>query len=385
MKNNFKLENPGLVHAISFINESKDAKEITTSLQKYIKKTLGSDSITKIPVTKDLMLRFKIVKEIDYMTIEVWFVSVNNTYKIENDKLLAMYNALNLDLSIPFKKYEIFNSVQYVISANDLTGKVSHTDTLLYNIFYKKVDEVRYLFSTEKENEFLVNFLKHIIKFDIYYAKINRFYQKFTAEYPFIRKSNEQLINECSELLSWVKEEVSGKTMTKLNKRINDLEAVNFAISYDIESLESNLDNLTSRLKTIGWENSRYFQNHVEKWKFVINAFERVQNKNSLIKENILNNSLKFVQNIIEQEKLKQESKKINHIKNIKEILGWLAFIEIFIKWLWESSKIFSLWETLSAVLSNTNFMRMSFIIIFVLGYFSWYFSKKFIRFIKSK
>jgi hypothetical protein len=40
---------------------------------------------------------------------------------------------------------------------------------------------------------------------------------------------------------------------------------------------------------------------------------------------------MKIVQNNIENQKIENEKNKINHIKNIKEILSGLAFIEIFI------------------------------------------------------
>lgn len=91
---------------------------------------------------------------------------------------------------------------------------------------------------------------------------------------------------------------------------------------YDIESLDSNLENLESRLKTIGGENSRYFLNHIEKAKFIIESFDSVLKKNNLIKENVLENYINFTKNNIENQKLENDKKKIHHIKNIKEILS---------------------------------------------------------------
>lgn len=151
---------------------------------------------------------------------------------------------------------------------------------------------------------------------------------------------------------------------------------MNFGLMYDIESLDSNLENLESRLKTIGWESSRYFLNHIEKAKFIIETFDSVLKKNNLIKENILENYINFAKNNIETQKLENDKKKINHIKNIKEILWGLAFVEIFINGLAESSKIFQFEEQIAKILQNTAFMRMVLILAFVVLYFSFYFGK---------
>jgi hypothetical protein len=43
--------------------------------------------------------------------------------------------------------------------------------------------------------------------------------------------------------------------------------------------------------------------------------------KNNLIKENVLENYINFTKNTLENKKLENDKKKINHIKNIKEIL----------------------------------------------------------------
>lgn len=146
---------------------------------------------------------------------------------------------------------------------------------------------------------------------------------------------------------------------------------------YDLESLSSNLENLESRLKTIWWENSRYFLNHIEKAKFIIESFDSVLKKNNLIKENILQNYLEFIKNNIENQKLENDKNKINHIKNIKEILWWLAFVEIFINWLAEATKIFHLSENIAKILQNTAFMRMSLILWFIICYFIYIWYKK--------
>lgn len=154
--------------------------------------------------------------------------------------------------------------------------------------------------------------------------------------------------------------------LIELNKKINNLQAVNFGLMYDIESLDSNLENLESRMKTIGAQDSRYFLNHIEKAKFIIETFDSVLKKNNLIKENILENYINFTKNNLETQKLENDKKKINHIKNIKEILSGLAFVEIFINGLAESSKLFAFEEHLAKILQNTAFMRMVLILLFV-------------------
>jgi hypothetical protein len=94
---------------------------------------------------------------------------------------------------------EIFSEKKYMICSNFLD--LNFSDDLLYDIFYKKVDEIRYLYSKLEENEFILNFLKHIIKFDIYYSKILTFYKKFSQTYPDLQKSNFELINEYSKII----------------------------------------------------------------------------------------------------------------------------------------------------------------------------------------
>jgi hypothetical protein len=94
---------------------------------------------------------------------------------------------------------EIFCNQRYFICSNFLDLKFA--DKLLYNIFYKKVESVRYIYSDSEENEFIVNFLKHVTKFDIYYAKILNFYKKFSLSYPNLQKSNFKLIEDYSKII----------------------------------------------------------------------------------------------------------------------------------------------------------------------------------------
>jgi hypothetical protein len=86
---------------------------------------------------------------------------------------------------------------------------------------------------------------------------------------------------------------------------------------------------MKSRLRTIGASEIRYFQNHLEKAEFVLKTFEMAEDKNNLIKETILKNGIHFIETRREEQKITNESERIHHFKNIKELVGGLAFIEI--------------------------------------------------------
>lgn len=367
MNSKIILENPWFINVITFYKNINFCEEV---FLKYLNNLLKLNIENKsLFLDKSFKLRYNIFDEIDYTTIEIWLI-VNNTKKLySSEEIINKYLSLNINLDI--LNLEIFCNRNYIICNNNLN--LIFSDVLLYNIFYKKVDEIRYIYSDIKNNEFITNFLKHIIKFDIYYSKILNFYKKFSLSYPNLQKSNFKLINDYSKIIEWDITKLNQNDLIELNKKINNLQAVNFWLMYDIESLDSNLENLESRLKTIWAENSRYFLNHIEKAKFIIESFDSILKKNNLIKENILENYINFTKNNIESQKLENDKKKINHIKNIKEILSWLAFIEIFINWLSESSKIFHFQEQISKILQNTAFMRMILILWFIILYFVYY------------
>lgn len=370
MNSKIILKNPWYIHAITFYKNSSFSESLFCS---QVEKILGKTFQNKnIPLDDEFLLKYNIINEIDYTTIEIWLVVKDSEKLYESEEIYQKYNSL--ELKFDMQELEIFSNRNYMICSNFLD--LHFADTLLYNIYYKKVDEVRYIYSDLEDNEFIVNFLKHIVKFDIYYAKILNFYRKFSLTYPNLQKSNFKLIEDYSKIIEWDTSKLDQNDLIELNKKINNLQAVNFGLMYDIESLDSNLENLESRLKTIGWENSRYFLNHIEKAKFIIETFDSVLKKNNLIKENILENYINFTKNNIETQKLENDKKKINHIKNIKEILWGLAFVEIFINGLAESSKIFQFEEQLAKILQNTAFMRMVLILIFVVWYFGFYFGK---------
>ena len=373
MNSKIVLENPWFIHAVSFYKNTSFSEEtFTLYLQELLKIPLKNKTLC---LDTTFTLKYNLIEEIDYITIELWLI-VNNGKKLySSEEIITKYNSLHIQFE--FLNLEILNNRNYIICNNSLD--LSFSDALLYNIFYKKVDEVRYIYSDIQNNEFIVNFLKHIIKFDIYYAKILNFYRKFSLSYPNLQKSNFKMIQDYSKIIEWDTSKLNQTDLIELNKKINNLQAINFWLMYDIESLESNLENLESRLKSIGWEKSRYFLNHIEKSKFIIETFESVLKKNNLIKENVLENYINFTKNNIEHKKLENDTKKIHHIKNIKEILSGLAFVEIFINGIAESSKIFHFGEYLSKILQNTAFMRMILIILFILLYF-WYFFIKYVK-----
>ena len=375
------LVNPWIINVISFYK--KDFKKQKESINNYLitkfsKNKSEKVNIENIDINNDFKLRIFIKDENETANIEIYLTSNKDDYKIDNQSLLNIYN----DLDIRFKNIiwaeYLFNNKKYIITNNFID--FDFPDKLFYDIYYKKYKSIRYIYSNKKDNEFIINFLKHIIKFDIYYSKILKFYRDFSIKFPEIQKSNVELIEEYSLMLEWNKEEINKNKLNNLNKRIYKIQSRNFWLLYDIESLESNLDNLKSRLRSIWGENSRYFQNHIEKANFIIWTYKRVLKKNNLVKENILDNYIQISKNTIEEKKLEQESKKINHIKNIKEVLWWLAFIEIFINWLSQSAKIFEFSETINKILENTDFMRMSLVIAFVILYFLYYFIKKYTK-----
>lgn len=371
MKIKIDLKNWALLNSSTFYkNTSLKKEDILYYLENLLEKKAENNSIS---LDDNFILKYKFIEEVDYVTIELWLICKNNEITISNEKLINKFDELKIDFSS--LEIDFFCVKNYIICDNYIDLQFS--DKLLYNIYYKKIDEIRYIYSDIENNEFILNFLKHIEKFDIYYSKILKFYQKFSLSYPDLQKSNFKLVADYSKIIEWVNSKLDNDDLKELNKKINNLQAINFGLMYDLESLSSNLENLESRLKTIWWENSRYFLNHIEKAKFIIESFDSVLKKNNLIKENILQNYLEFIKNNIENQKLENDKNKINHIKNIKEILWWLAFVEIFINWISEATKIFHISENIAKILQNTAFMRMSLILWFIICYFIYIWYKK--------
>lgn len=375
------LVNPWIISVISFYK--KDFKKQKESINNYLitkfsKNKSEKVNIENIDINNVFKLRVFIKDENETANIEIYLTSNKDDYKIDNQSLLDIYNDLDIQFkNIIWAEY-LFNNKKYIITNNFID--FDFPDKLFYDIYYKKYKSIRYIYSDKKDNEFIIIFLKHIIKFDTYYSKILKFYRDFSIRFPEIQKSNVELIEEYSLMLEWNKEDINKNKLNNLNKRIYKIQSRNFWLLYDIESLESNLDNLKSRLRSIWGEDLRYFQNHIEKANFIIWTYKRVLKKNNLVKENILDNYIQISKNTIEENKLEQESKKINHIKNIKEVLWWLAFIEIFINWLSQSAKIFEFSGTINKILENTDFMRMSLVIVFLILYFLYYFIKKYTK-----
>lgn len=360
-----KLKNWAFINVYSFLKNKSFNKD---DIIKYLN--------SKILKNNDLKLKYNLIDEIDYISIEIWIVCKLDNFIITNKELISIFDTLNIDL-ISQINLDLFCHKKYIICNNFLD--LNFVDNLLYNVYYKKNDELKYIYSDVENNEFVWNFLKHIIRFDIYYSKILAFYKKFSLNYPDLQKSNISLIKDYEKLINNKEKNINNNKLQEIQQKLQNLQAINFWLMYDIESLKANKENLESRLKTIWWEWCRYFLNHIEKANFIIDSFESVLNKNNLVKDNILNNYLEFVKNDIETQKLENDKKKINHIKNIKEILGWLAFVEIFINWLSEASKIFNFWDNVWLILQNTSFMRMVLILIFIIWYFI------FILFLNSK
>ncbi len=212
---------------------------------------------------------------------------------------------------------------EYLISDHDISKELSYSDPLLYDIYLKKLDDVYILYSSVIDNEFLVNFTKHLFYFHLYYGKIIRFYDAFKRDvYPGVKKTHADLIRTCSSIMDSKQRDFLDSDVQTLSNWSLSMDEMNFALQYDMESIESNLSNMKSRIRSLGAESSRYFQNHIEKAEFVLNTFDKVRDKNELIKETILKNGIAFVASRIEAKKLANESERIYHIKNIKEILS---------------------------------------------------------------
>lgn len=374
MDNN-KVKNPAFIKVISFFNGKYFELE---KVNKLLNKILGLDEkntrFSNIEINDNFFLKVKKNKEIDYYTLEFWLVSKKDDYEIDLKKWKKLFNSLNISLKETEFEDNVFSSKNYILSETNLNLKFA--DKLHYDIEFKKEWNYRYIYPGWESIELIPEFLAHISKIEIYYARILSLYKTFFVHFPEIKDSNTDLIKEYSQIVEEDDIKVTKKHIIELNKKINHLEWINFGISYDLESVENNLENISWRLKSIGWETARYFDTMIEKINFIKNSFERSFRKNKLVKENIATNYMTFLNNSLEKEKLEQEKRKINHIKNIKEILWGLAFVEIFIQWLSESTKIFEFSTNLTNILTNTSFMRMSLILLFVIWYFGWFFAR---------
>lgn len=369
-----KIKNPWFIKAITFFKNEDFSKEKVISYLKNKFKNKNSDS-NEIIINKIFKLKYFLSYEIDYVTFEIWFLVNDDKNEFLNTHFVNSYLDLGIDFHSLIKNEDIICEKNYIIWANYFD--LIFPEILANEIYFKKEGEYKYIYSKIENNEFIIEFLKHIIKFDTYFHKVLNFYKKFSKDYPKLQKSNLELIKDYSKILDSPSWKLSNLDLLKFTKKVNNLEWVNFWLMYDIESLTSNLENLISRIKIIWWENSRYFNNNIEKTKFIIETFESILKKNKLVKDNILENYINITKHSIENEKIQNEKNKINHIKNIKEIISWLAFIEIFINWISEMSEIFQITWKVWIILENTAFMRMVLIVFFIFFYFMFFFYKK--------
>lgn len=365
--NSLRFDNPAYVRIRTYVGEGGSFAGLRPTTP-------------EIPLADGLVARWKFREDVDSATLQLWITSDGSKKGFSTSELAAVADSVSAP-PVP-KGTECVLVHDYLLSDRNLRDALPYSDELLYDVFFKKVGELRILYSANPENEYLVNFLKHFGYLDLYYAKIERFYRKFKTEaYPQIRKTHSELIRICSEILDARRKQWKESDVKALSGWSLAIDELNFALRYDMESVESNLANLKSRIRTLGGENSRYFENHVEKAEFVLDAFGKAVDKNSLIKETILKNGIDYAVARREEEKLANEAAKIRHIKNIKELVSGLAFVEIFINGLAESVKIFELTGRTAAVLSGTAFLRASLILAFVVGYFAWHFvGKRFLQ-----
>ncbi len=316
--------------------------------------------------------RYSFQSETDYALLQL-FVTVRGRRRHSVDDLRAAADSAPA-VPVPVGA-ELLAERECLLVDEDLSDSVSYSDPLAYDVLYKKLDGLRILYSPVPGNEFLPNFLKHLTYFELYYAKVERFYSKFKSEvYPRLRRMHSELIRTCSDILDPKRKTWKESDLKTLSGWALSIDELNFALGYDMESVESNLSNMKSRIRTIGAENSRYFQNHVEKAEFVLDTFDKARDKNDLIKETILKNGIEYVAARREEAKLANETAKIGHVKNIKELVSGLAFIEIFINGMAEAVGIAGWSGALSTALSNTAFMRMVLLSGFIVGYFVHYF-----------
>ncbi len=354
--NTIKFKNPAFVKTWFFLSDDKELSKINRKKNEVLSFQNGLEG------------RFRFQEEMDYCIVQFW---ITNTKSKNGVSLADLREAAQSvwDLGVSAKT-DSLPPHEYLISDHDISKELSYSDPLLYDIYLKKLDDVYILYSSVIDNEFLVNFTKHLFYFHLYYGKIIRFYDAFKRDvYPGVKKTHADLIRTCSSIMDSKQRDFLDSDVQTLSNWSLSMDEMNFALQYDMESIESNLSNMKSRIRSLGAESSRYFQNHIEKAEFVLNTFDKVRDKNELIKETILKNGIAFVASRIETKKLANESERIYHIKNIKEILSWLAFIEIFINGLAESVKIYK-WEgILVQSLSSTSLMRMIFLSIFLVWY----------------
>jgi len=185
------LVNPWIISVISFYK--KDFKKQKESINNYLitkfsKNKSEKVNIENIDINNVFKLRVFIKDENETANIEIYLTSNKDDYKIDNQSLLDIYNDLDIQFkNIIWAEY-LFNNKKYIITNNFID--FDFPDKLFYDIYYKKYKSIRYIYSDKKDNEFIIIFLKHIIKFDTYYSKILKFYRDFSIRFPEIQKSN---------------------------------------------------------------------------------------------------------------------------------------------------------------------------------------------------
>ncbi|HRI36056.1 MAG TPA: hypothetical protein PK765_07830 [bacterium] len=183
---------------------------------------------------------------------------------------------------------------------------------------------------------------------------------------------HEQIVRECERLLAdESRRSLGDDVLAKLNREVSRFDSLNFSLAYDIESIEGNVENLESRIETLGATESRYFDNFVRKAKATLRSYEKAVSKNTLVKETVLESARRAAERESELRRARIDRDRVDHIKNIKELLGGFAVIEVFINGIAQAAVIFSFPDSVRTALESTDLLRMIFLSMFLVGYFA--------------
>lgn len=353
------LENPWYIITYFFENIEKN---IQKNLIKIYKK------LENIAISPYIKLNIFISNQNSNTKISFVFTSYLDDFEINLDDFLEIINSQKIQEIEFLNKKTILK--KYIICSNFLENNIS--TSLNKNIFVITKNDLKIVYSSQRNQKIIIETVNNIIKIDILYNQILNFYKNFLQTYSEIQQTHKDLIWEYFAYTNWnLKKQ---KNLDFFNNKIEQINAINFWITYDIKNIENVIENISILIKEIWWEKTILFVWYLQKLNLILDILKNYHKKNSLIKTEILENFIKITQT-------QNEKEKINHIKNIKEIIWFLAFVEIFINWISQTTKLFKYSKEIEQILNSTDFLRMIFIVFCLILYFFYVFIyKKFIK-----
>jgi hypothetical protein len=262
------LRNPAYVRTYPVLKdpESSGSGDPEAPIRESIDRVFSRREDGSWTIGEGILLRLHTKRLFDTDIVECFVVTESDDAVIDGGRfaLLARDTLARIE---PPPSDRALPSSDFLLTVTDCSDIVRYADPLAYGLAHKRLDRTHIVFSLENDSEYLGNAFKNLELIAAYSEKIERFHEKFLRHtYPEILRMHAQIVADCQDILSaGGAPRANDDSLSRLNQEILRLDSLNFGLSYDIESIESNIDNLESRIETIGASGSRYFDNFVRK------------------------------------------------------------------------------------------------------------------------